>query len=92
MNIKKVATTFEPRPHLDRPGPQPWNMIAGSVEEQLRRARQPRPGPSHALAQRIAEAAHAHPELIGPALFDLLAIDVAELVADLQSEASGGAD
>jgi hypothetical protein len=32
-------------PHLCKPGPQPWNQLAGTAEEQLRRALGPKPEP-----------------------------------------------
>lgn len=38
--------------HLSRPGPQPLNQIGGTADEQIARARQPRPRPS--VGDRVA--------------------------------------
>jgi hypothetical protein len=72
-------------PHLRRAGRQPWNQIADSFEEQFARAkagRQPEPL-DEVSARRLVATVAEFPDLFGPALMNLLAPDLGELVAEV---------
>jgi hypothetical protein len=56
--------------HPNRPGPQPWNQIAATFEEQLARpqaGRQPEPY-DETVARRLVATLLAYLELFGPVL------------------------
>jgi hypothetical protein len=72
------------RPELVRAGPQPYNQIAPTFDEELARAlARPRDQPlDESEARRLAAAFQAHADLFRPVLLKLLADTLAEAITD----------
>ncbi len=68
------------RSYLYRPGPQPCNLIAGTIEEQIARARAPK-RPFDAEARSLEAILQAQPERLGPAILNATGEGIGEIVA-----------
>jgi len=89
-NERATADPDRRRRALEKPGPEGWNQI-GTLRQQFALAMRPRPTKQQRKAERVADIIRENPDVFLPALLELLAASIGELVGELLAERSAAA-